>query len=481
MAEQLWEAAEHERLRIIECNIVMTCSIGVTPDLETFAHRMHPVGAAFNPRRFVAVILKLTSARLGPDSTVTLLQFGSGKVVCTGGKHAPTVAKMIDAYVRCVREVGGYARARLRDVRTQNIVGKCDYPFLIDLDRMNAENPSRVVYDGSFPGARVRMPGDYVEDENERDGEEPDWGIVEQVLLAAVDQESGRRATDIDALIARLEQLPEPAAAAASALVPAAAAAGAKQESRARRSAPHEVNTAVVLVFGSGRMVVPGTKTRESLVRRVRAVAPLVRRYAVFCVDGHTRVGVAMPAPAEIEVVERVAGQRNLLVERRQQVAHARRVLGLVRVPAALLQLHGGARRRTVPRRVAPADLRLVNAYLALVCDAGLDEAEAERRVVASTPQQRRAREQRRHALATRTAQQRHAQFLHVVQRNGPRDLRGITLDQRRNPYEVCYHPASQRLRTFKLPTMKKLSSFMARSRAARLRRLRADSSQWDA
>ncbi|OWK10318.1 hypothetical protein Celaphus_00005531 [Cervus elaphus hippelaphus] len=102
-------------------NIVCTVNLGCKLDLKRIA--LLARNAEYNPKRFVAVIMRIREPR------TTALFFSSGKMVCTGGKSEEQSRLAARKYARIIQKLG--FPAKFLDFKIQNMVGSCDVKFPI--------------------------------------------------------------------------------------------------------------------------------------------------------------------------------------------------------------------------------------------------------------------------------------------------------------------------------------------------------------
>ena len=102
-------------------NIVSTADLGCKFDLKKIA--MHAPNTEYNPKRFVAVIMRTRKPR------ITALLFSSGKMVCTGAKDEAESKIAARKFARILQKQG--FRVKFKDFKIQNMVGSCNLYFEI--------------------------------------------------------------------------------------------------------------------------------------------------------------------------------------------------------------------------------------------------------------------------------------------------------------------------------------------------------------
>lgn len=105
----------------------------------------------FNPKKFAAATFHMQNPH------VTLLVFGSGKVVCTGAKSEADALLASSRMVTLLQQMGVH-RAQLLEFKIQNIVTTASAGFDMELEVFRDLNSLLCTYDpDQFPGARYRM------------------------------------------------------------------------------------------------------------------------------------------------------------------------------------------------------------------------------------------------------------------------------------------------------------------------------------
>ena len=123
-------------------NIVSTADLGCKLDLKKIA--MHAPNTEYNPKRFVAVIMRIRKPR------ITALLFSSGKMVCTGAKDEAESKIAARKFARILQKQG--FPVKFKDFKIQNMVGSCNLYFDISLkklfndSRLSALNFSKDLY-----------------------------------------------------------------------------------------------------------------------------------------------------------------------------------------------------------------------------------------------------------------------------------------------------------------------------------------------
>jgi transcription initiation factor TFIID TATA-box-binding protein len=129
-------------------NVVSTANLGTKLDLKKIALSVR--NAEYNPKRFAAVIMRLTNPK------TTALVFGSGKIVCTGAKSVEDSRLAARKYARIIQKLG--FNVKFTEFKIQNIVGSCDVGFPIRLEGLTLAHRKFSSYEPElFPGLIYRM------------------------------------------------------------------------------------------------------------------------------------------------------------------------------------------------------------------------------------------------------------------------------------------------------------------------------------
>lgn len=113
---------------------------------------MQARNAEYNPKRFVAVIMRIRKPK------ATALVFQSGKIVVTGSKNEYESRLAASKFCRILQRLG-YSHIRFMDFTIQNIVGSADVRFPIKLEHLCNDNSFYASYEPElFPGLVYRMP-----------------------------------------------------------------------------------------------------------------------------------------------------------------------------------------------------------------------------------------------------------------------------------------------------------------------------------
>ena len=100
-------------------NIVSTINLDCKLDLKTIA--MQAPNTEYNPKRFVAVIMRIKKPR------TTALLFNSGKIVCTGAKGEDESRIAARKFARIIQKLG--FPVKFTNFKIQNMVGSCNLHF----------------------------------------------------------------------------------------------------------------------------------------------------------------------------------------------------------------------------------------------------------------------------------------------------------------------------------------------------------------
>jgi transcription initiation factor TFIID TATA-box-binding protein len=131
-------------------NVVASLSLADKLDLQSIA--LHLEGAEYEPDQFPGVIYRLKQPK------TAILLFGSGKVVCTGGKSMREVEESISIVSQQIRKSGQKIKSDPK-IQVQNIVASSDLESEINLNAIAVTlGLDRVEYEPEqFPGLVCRM------------------------------------------------------------------------------------------------------------------------------------------------------------------------------------------------------------------------------------------------------------------------------------------------------------------------------------
>ena len=102
-------------------NIVSTINLDCKLDLKIIA--MRAPNTEYNPKRFVAVIMRIRKPR------TTALLFNSGKMVCTGAKDEDESRIAARKFARIIQKLD--FSVKFTNFKIQNMVGSCNLHFKI--------------------------------------------------------------------------------------------------------------------------------------------------------------------------------------------------------------------------------------------------------------------------------------------------------------------------------------------------------------
>ena len=129
-------------------NIVFTINLNCKLDLKTIA--MQAPNTEYNPKRFVAVIMRIKKPR------TTALLFNSGKMVFTGAKDEDESRIAARKFARIIQKLG--FPVKFTNFKIQNIVGSCNLHFKISLKKIFNENRLSTHYESElFPGLVFKL------------------------------------------------------------------------------------------------------------------------------------------------------------------------------------------------------------------------------------------------------------------------------------------------------------------------------------
>ncbi|XP_049850962.1 uncharacterized protein LOC126324504 [Schistocerca gregaria] len=130
-------------------NVVATADLGLTLDLKVISRSAK--NTEFKPKRFAAVIMRLT------DPRATILIFETGKIVCTGAKNEATAYVATKRCASIIKHINS-VNIKVRDFKIQNMVANCSVGFPIRLEALQDEHLHFARYEPEiFPGLIYRM------------------------------------------------------------------------------------------------------------------------------------------------------------------------------------------------------------------------------------------------------------------------------------------------------------------------------------
>ena len=131
-------------------NIVASASTGIPFDLEMISGSIEE--AEYNPNRFPGLIYKLKKPK------TALLQFTSGKLVCTGAKNAEMVHEAVNTVLDRISELGVDIPKR-PEIHIQNIVATTDLHKKLNINTVALSlGLEKVEYEPEqFPGMVYRV------------------------------------------------------------------------------------------------------------------------------------------------------------------------------------------------------------------------------------------------------------------------------------------------------------------------------------
>lgn len=131
-------------------NVVASTSLGKELDLVAIAKAIK--GAEYVPEQFPGLVYRLKEPK------TAALVFGSGKVVCTGGKSLADVKTAIDIITKGIARSGFKVRKKPK-IEVQNIVASADLNAELNLNAIAVSlGLERVEYEPEqFPGLVYRL------------------------------------------------------------------------------------------------------------------------------------------------------------------------------------------------------------------------------------------------------------------------------------------------------------------------------------
>lgn len=101
-----------------------SANLGCSLNLETIARKAK--NAEYHPKRFPGVTLRIREPR------TTASVFGSGKLVCTGGKSEEFAKLACRKYARIIQSLG--FNVQLMDFKVNNVVASFNLNFCVSLE-----------------------------------------------------------------------------------------------------------------------------------------------------------------------------------------------------------------------------------------------------------------------------------------------------------------------------------------------------------
>ncbi len=131
-------------------NVVATSSMEAKLDLKEISRVLD--GSEYDPEIFPGLVYRMTSPK------TSILLFGSGKVVCTGGKTVDDAKAGINKVKEQLQD-NGIETAEELEVTVQNLVATCDIGAVLDLNMTAISlGLERVEYEPEqFPGLVYRV------------------------------------------------------------------------------------------------------------------------------------------------------------------------------------------------------------------------------------------------------------------------------------------------------------------------------------
>ena len=141
------EEAQERTDRILISNIVITCSLNQSLDLDEVAWRFH---GEYNPSTFAAVQLRLAKPQ------TTALVFSTGKCVVTGARSEMAAFVAVQLFYAMLKVV--HPALRITEQNIQNIVSSSSLGKCLAVDQMAKKFCISSHYDPElFPGLRLSL------------------------------------------------------------------------------------------------------------------------------------------------------------------------------------------------------------------------------------------------------------------------------------------------------------------------------------
>ncbi len=135
-------------------NIVLTFKLCVDEiNRVELARKLYSKGASFNPKRFASVTIKLH-----PKPGSVLLIFSTGSVVITGVQSKEAASLNARRVTEMIRTIGGYRKAKMKDLTVRNIVGCLRLGVNLDLRALCSELEGACYDKENFPGVIFHTP-----------------------------------------------------------------------------------------------------------------------------------------------------------------------------------------------------------------------------------------------------------------------------------------------------------------------------------
>lgn len=139
--------------KIIIQNVVATVDLGVKIKMEQAASRLPAkASVSYIPEQFPGIVVKIKEPK------VSILVFGSGKMVVTGAKSREMIKAAVDVVVGLLRDAGASAKtSKAPKITVQNVVASGGLGCRINLELAALLMDNAMYEPEQFPGLIYRM------------------------------------------------------------------------------------------------------------------------------------------------------------------------------------------------------------------------------------------------------------------------------------------------------------------------------------
>jgi transcription initiation factor TFIID TATA-box-binding protein len=130
-------------------NVVAAVNLACTVDLVHLA--THARNAEYNPRNFVAVVMRIR------DPRASALVYSSGKMVVTGARTEYLAHLAARKFARIIQKVGIH-HVKFQDFKVTNMLASCELRFPLRLEGIALAYPQQTMYEPEvFSGLVYKM------------------------------------------------------------------------------------------------------------------------------------------------------------------------------------------------------------------------------------------------------------------------------------------------------------------------------------
>lgn len=146
-----WTGSDGTEVKIRIQNLVYTCNIFTTLNLNHVAQKLKRLGAQLNRKRFAAVIIRYRNPK------IAILLFCQGNIVCTGAKDINQARFMVLNTIEELKKIG-YKNARIvNGLNLENLVASVVLPWSVNVASLTTQYSAFCTYDPDlFPGVIMR-------------------------------------------------------------------------------------------------------------------------------------------------------------------------------------------------------------------------------------------------------------------------------------------------------------------------------------